>query len=900
MVESRNEDRRPGREIPAELRRDVGLLGGMLGQVLRESEGPGLFEDVERLRRATIALRTDPSEERREAATAIVESLAPDRAGAVARAFAVYFHLVNLAEERHRVRTLRDRGREEGLVEDSIVAAVREVREGEGEAALAEQLAALRVTSVLTAHPTEARRRAVVETLRRIARLLERLDEPRGTRPEEAETRRRLMEEITVLWRTDLLRPQRPTPLDEVRATMSLFDETLFLVAPVVYRRLEQALAGDEAGRRPPGFPAFLRWGSWVGSDRDGNPSVTADVTRRAADIQAEHVLRGLEAASRQIARSLPVSERTTPPTPELVARLERDERAFEEAAEAARRRAPDQPHRRSLSLMAERLVATRTGAPGGYPGPDAFLDDLRALQRSLAEAGAERAAYGQLQDLIWQVETFGFHVASLEVRQHASVHAAVVEQLAPAADAQELDRLATEGWPEGTMPRSDAGEEVLATLRAMRDVQARHGPASCRRYVVSFTRGPEDVAAVHALARLAVPDGSLELDVVPLFESSTHLAAAPRILDALLELPGIGRRLQASGRELEVMLGYSDTAKEIGYLAANVLLYRAQAALAAWARGQGVALTLFHGRGGALGRGGGPTNRAILSQAPGSVAGRFKVTDQGEVVFARYGHREIARRHLEQVTNAVLRASSPSVERAAEEGEARHLAAAERMAEASEKVYRDLVERPGFADFFARVTPVEKIEELRIGSRPARRDDRSRDLGSLRAIPWVFAWAQSRVNLPGWYALGTGLAAVAEERGGGKKLRAMYREWPFFRSLLANAELSLAETDPTIAHLYLELAGEPAMTEAIETERRRTEELVLAASGHDRVLDGEPLLQRAVELRNPYVDALSLLQLRFLRELRDGGTDEEATAGAERIVQVTVKGVAAGLQNTG
>ena len=913
--------------MPAPLRRDVRLLGGLLGQVLEESGGPELLADVERLRHATIALREAHRPEhdrRRREVVELVAGFDLDRAEGVARAFTVYLQLVNLAEERHRVRILRERGRGEGPVKDSLAAAVAAVRQEEGKAGLARLLGRLEVNPVLTAHPTEARRRAVVDALRRVGEQVDRLDDPRLSSAEEADVRRRLLEEVSILWRTAQLRDERPGPLDEVRSLMSVFDETLFRLVPRVYRGLDQALAGDAAGTAPPAFGAWLRWGSWVGGDRDGNPTVTAEVTRATLAIHADHLLRGLEAATRRIGRSLTASAATTPPSPALSASLGADAADLPAAVAAIRKRSPGEPHRQKLLLAAERLAATRAvlapsthwpaaasqprvGGEGqdaahAYPGPDAFLADLRLVQASLVAAGAPRLAYGELQHLVWQAETFGFHLASLEVRQHASVHERAVRELAGGdTEAAALDRLATQGWPARTDPDacSEQTREVLATLRAMAELQRRHGPAACRRYVVSFTRAAADLAAVRALARLAVPDGSLALEVVPLFESRADLRAATAVLDEYLALPGAAAELDGRGRRLEVMLGYSDSAKDAGFLAANLALYRAQGELAAWARDHQVELVLFHGRGGALGRGGGPANRAVRGQAPGSVAGRFKVTDQGEVIFARYGNLAIGHRHLEQVTNAVLLASTPAAEAALRRAGERFAEAAERMAAASERAYRELVAQPGFADFFARVTPIDEISRLPLGSRPARRDagGAGMDLASLRAIPWVFAWGQTRCNLPGWYGLGSGLEAVAGRPDGLELLRAMHAEWPLFASLLENAEMSLAKADPMIAELYLDLGGRPELKAMIAEEYRRTRSLVLAVGGGTHLLDRRPILRRAVALRNPYVDALSFIQVRALATLRSGGPDARRMA---ELVLLTAGGVAAGLQNTG
>jgi phosphoenolpyruvate carboxylase len=892
--------------VPAALRRDVGYLGRLLGRVLVESEGSDLLNDVERLRLASIEFRKEPTEARRRGITEMVSALDVERAALVARSFTIYFHLVNLAEERHRVRALREQARGPEPVPESIEAAVAEIRSREGNDALRRELERLSITPVVTAHPTEARRRSVVDALRRIAGLLATQEQAGASRPAGAHVERRLLEEITLLWRTDQIRSRRPGPLDEVRTAMVVFDETIFRAVTQLYRELDRALGPGDVGAREPASSAFVRWGSWVGADRDGNPEVTAEVTRATAAIQADHVLRGLEAVARRIASALTASTASTPASRELLVSLARDERRFPDVAASLRERFEDQPHRRKLVLVAERLSATRRHKPAGYEGPDELLRDVARVQGSLDAAGAPRAAFGELQHLRWQVETFGFHLASLEVRQHSAVHARVVAELmgddaqpTSTADLAALDRLAREGWPEAAGPSSEEAAEVIETFGAMAEIQRRYGPEACRRYIISFTRSPADVIAVYALARLAVPDGSLQLDVVPLFESRADLAAGQRVLDQLFALPSMADRLEARGREVEVMLGYSDSAKEAGFLAANVALHRAQADLAAWAGTNDVRLTLFHGRGGAAGRGGGPTNRAILSQAAGSVAGRFKVTEQGEMVFARYGDIEIALRHLEQVTSAVLLASTPEGERAARAGEERFAAPMDRMAAASEHAYRELVERPGFVRFFERVTPIVEIEGLQVGSRPARRGERQ-DVESLRAIPWVFAWTQSRVNLPGWYGLGSGLATIAEESGGIGTLREMHEGSPFFRSLIENAELSLVIADMPIAALYMELGEDPEIAGRIFDEHQRTVELILTVNGNDRLLAERPMLRRAVELRNPYVDALSFIQVRHLADLRKGDLEPEEAARIGRNVLVTVNGIAAGLQTTG
>jgi phosphoenolpyruvate carboxylase len=860
-------------EMPGPMRRDVRLLGELLGQVLAESSGADLLDDVERLRRAVIAARD--SDEQDRAAVALVASWAAGRAEEVARAFTCYFHLANLAEEHHRARILREREREPGALPESLAATVADVRAEQGDERLQALLAGLELHPVLTAHPTEARRRAVVTALRRIGEDLELLDDPRRTHSEEREVRRRLLERIDLLWRTAQLRSVQISPVDEVRATLTVFEETLLNVVPTLYRDLDAALgAGDDAVRSPRARP-FVRVGSWVGGDRDGNPFVTAEVTRQAMAIQSDLALRALETAALRVGRSLTADAATTPPSADLVARLAAAREAAPGRFAELEQRAPTEPHRQFLVNVAGRLRATRAASGLVYARCDDLLDDLRAVQASLAEAGACREAYGELQALIWRAETFGFHLAELEVRQHSLVH----------------ERALAELRAGGT--RSAETGEALATLRAVAELQRRYGVEACHRYVVSFSRDAGDVAAVYELAERAGGTPPV-LDVVPLLETGADLARATAILDGMLELAPVRRRLEQTGRRLEVMLGYSDSAKEGGPVFATLALFEAQAALTAWAAERDVRLTLFHGRGGALGRGGGPANRAVLAQAPGSVAGRFKVTEQGEVIFARYLNPAIARRHLEQVASAVLQASSPAgQERAARAGE-RFRPLAARIGEPARQAYRELVEAEGFAGWFRLVSPLEELSSLRIGSRPARRGGGT-SLDDLRAIPWVFAWSQTRLNLPGWYGLGSGLEAAGLD-----ELREAYAGWPLFTSLVDNAEMSLAKTDRRIAVRYLELGGRPDLTERVLDEYDRTLERLLAVTGHTRLLESRRVLSRAVELRNPYVDALSHLQLRALQTLRAGVDDPEERERLRRLLLLTVNGVAAGLQNTG
>ncbi len=905
---------------------EVRLLGALLGQVIAEQAGPELFALVERIRKRTIALRRADDPIERERLDEELGGLDLGSAEAVISAFALYFGLVNLAEARGRVRTLRRRERaaRDGILPDSVADAISGLRRlGRNDIELDALIARLEVSPVLTAHPTEARRRTTLVALRRCAILLARSDDPRLTPSEDRELRRKLREEITLLWRTSDLRIVSPAPLDEVRTAMAFFDATLFTVIPRLYRALDGALdpptgrapgpASDSGrtGTRPPRVGPFLRLGSWIGGDRDGNPGVTAEITERTLRIQADHVLRGYEAVATRLMQTIAAattSERVARP---LASRLARDAEDLPETDRQLRRRFPDEPYRQRFGFIAERLRRTRSflvgeAAPltGRYVTPEELDAELAEISDALVAEGLGRAAWGEVAELRWQLGTYGFHLASLEVRQHSAVHTAA---LAAIREGAPLETEVAAGVPL---------DEVLATFRAIAAGQARFGTESCHRYVVSFTASATDITDVLELARhaLATTEGDADahpppvLDLVPLFESSEPLQAAGTILGTLLDDPAYRAGIAARGDRQEVMLGYSDSNKESGFLSAAWLLHQAQSALVAAATARGVTLTLFHGRGGALGRGGGPTNRAILGQAPGSVDARLKLTEQGEVIAANYADPTIARRHLEQMTGAILQASAPEHNARLERALAVGALIVDELAATSRAAYRALVhDDPGFASFFRDITPIRELSDLRLGSRPAARGrrDEAPTIDSLRAIPWTFAWSQARINLPGWYGLGHALEAyrAAHGEGGMDALARLVRDWPFLSSLFDNAEMSLAKADMGVARLYAALAtgdGDDRRWDAIETEYRRTVALLGRITGRERLLDGSPVLQRSVALRNPYVDSLSELQVRLLARLRTMPADDPERERVLRLVQLTVNGVAAGLQSTG
>jgi phosphoenolpyruvate carboxylase len=919
------------------LAREVRLLGALLGQVIAEQEGPAALDLVERVRRGAIAARRGDGPRTGRDARASLGTLDAAELEMLARAFSTFFQLANLAEEKERVRALgrRDRAAGRAPAGGSVAAAIVSLGSaGNDLDAVASGLAQLRISPVLTAHPTEARRRTVLLALRRVYALLDDLDDARLTPVGDAELRRRLREEITVLWRTADLRQERPTPLDEVRSALVFFDTTLFTTTPRLYRALDAALdrlatalppgAAPDAGRtgtRPARVPAFLRWGSWIGGDRDGHPLVTAETTLEALRIQADHVLHGYAAAAERLMVDVAARPRDGSTPPAISRRLMVDAEDLPETMRELERRFAREPYRRRLGAIAERLSRTRAHLAslpgpqrGRYERPEALVAELAELGEALADDGLGRIAHGSLQDLRWQVETFGFHLASLEVRQHSAVHRAALAALTEPSPA--LDREVEQGVTAG---------EVVATFRAMAAAQRRHGEAACRRYVISFTERPADVRNVLALARLAadsaipaartsgIGPGNPLLDVVPLFESADALAGARAIMADLLRDPEYRAHLRARGDRQEVMLGYSDSNKESGYLAANWLLYRAQEQLVAAALEAGVELTIFHGRGGALGRGGGPTHRAVLAAPAGSVAGRLKLTEQGEVIATRYANPHLALRALEQTVSATLLASTPEHDRSVTSAARDGADLMDELAADARDAYLALVHDPDLEAAFLAATPIEQIAGLRLGSRPASRGrvgsvaGASPTLASLRAIPWVFAWTQIRANVPAWYGLGAAVASCEHRHGaaGMARLQRLHRTWPFFRLLVENAEVALARTDPRVASRHLELAGEAGarLAGTIATEYGRSVRAVLEISGRAALLDGIPVLQRSIGLRAPYLDPLGALQveaLARLRSLSSASSDAPARADLERLVGLTISGIAAGVQGTG
>lgn len=920
------------------LSEDVRLLGGIVGNVLREQAGAELYDTVETLRTGAIALRNEYSAQRHARLVDLASNLDPRTAFDVIRAFNLFFQVVNLAEENHRVRVLRER--EVRLspaprVDSAHEAVLSLQRENVPADDLQALLRRMYVQFVFTAHPTESRRRTTLMHLRGLSHLVQSLEAPHLSPSGRDDLIEEMHEVVTALWQSDDVRTSRPTPLDEVYNNLYFFQESLFDVIARVHRDLSAALRSVYEGREFD-VPAVLRFGSWMGGDRDGNPNVTPEITVRTARLQKGVALQHYITRLDELRHRLSMSRRRVGASDELLCSIESDEANLPQAAARLRARTDNEPYRRKVGLMIEKLrnviADMESGqaptAQVGYLHPEELLAELDLLRDSLKAHSGSRLAGGALADLRRTVQVFGFHLARLDVRQHSERHrAAVAEILAaagvcpnyaeldPASRRELLGRLLLDPRPLIGIYHSYSTEttETLDVLAAVRQVQSEIGPIACDTYIVSFTSSAADLLEVQLLARetalLSPQEGWSKLQIVPLFESIEDLRNCANIVAELLDEPSYRANVQAWDERQEVMLGYSDSNKDGGFFTGNWELYQAQRALARVCESRSVTLRLFHGRGGAIGRGGGPTHSAILGQPAGTIQGEMKLTEQGEVIFARYGHPAIAHRYLDQVLNAALRASlSPKIvaergrldggwERAASELSATALAA-----------YRELVyDTPEFGEYFHKATPIAEISELPMASRPARRRS-GLDVEQLRAIPWVFSWMQSRHTLPGWYGLGTAIETyVGEDDARLEELREMYREWPFFRSTLDNAQMILAKADMHTASVYAGLVEDAQVRDSVWLricgEYDRTERWVVKVAGLERLLNNTPVLQRSIRLRNPYVDPISYIQVGLLRRLRTLSETPEHADERRLLLDtifLSINGIAAGLQNTG
>ena len=898
----------------------IHLLGEALGDVLRAQESVALFETEEHIRALAKARRAGEMDAAVRLPLAVAD-LPVDAARATASAFAVYFDLINLAEEVHRIQALRARERAQypAPIGESMGEAIARLQaRGVTSERMAELLRELRIELVLTAHPTEAKRRTVLSKLQRISDLLRHLQDADLLPRERTALRAGLQAEITALWLTDRARTTRPAVTDEVRTGLYFVDEVFWDLVPRIDADLEAAVALHYPGLVPP--PAWLTVASWIGGDRDGNPSVVTELTAETLRLHRGLAVERHRRSVQDLARRLSVSGRRCPPPEALTAWLDA-RRPLPAHVAYLEQRYAGEPYRLALSLLAADLeAASREDMTARLldEAPHAAritAAEVRTVVDLVAQGVPPALAGDRVRALEHQIEAFGLHAARLDIREDSGRLAAalgdILARLGLEAGFAERDeparaavllRLLAEEAPKASEISALALDELSAEtwrlFRLLGRAQAIYGRGSLGPFIISMTRGPADLLTVLLLARWA--GGASGMQIAPLFETLGDLDAAPRTLEALFALPVYRAHLDSCAGEQMVMIGYSDSNKDGGYLAANWALYRAQEAIAWTCRERGVGLTLFHGRGGTVARGGGPAGRAIRAQPPGTVEGRFRVTEQGETIASRYADPALAHRHVEQIVSAVLLASADDVDAAAPLDPAWR-EAMDVMAAAARETYHDLVERtPGFLEYWRAATPIEELSRLRLGSRPAVRRAGGLTRSAVRAIPWVFSWMQSRFNLPGWYGLGTALA-----RADAGRLREMYAGWPFFRAILDNAEMSLLKADMGIAALYSELVPNRALATAVFTrigsEFVRTRESILRATGHAELMDGDPVIQRSVHLRNPYVDPLNYLQVEMLRRLRSlADQDGDEATGYREIVVVTINGIAAGLRNTG
>lgn len=912
---------------------DVRWLGAALGDAIRRLAGEDVYRAVEALRVACRARRRhEPDAPSLDALRAEVDAMPLSLAAQVARAFGVYFLLINTAEQVDRARRRRAHQRRhhaEPPQPGSVHWAIEELaRRGKTAADVADALARLDVRPVLTAHPTEATRRTLLGLQARVASLL--LDRDDASDVERASIERDLEAEIELLWLTSAVRADRPQVADEIGTVSWYLEDRFFAAAGRVVGRVEEAY--EAVFGRPLGDVRPLRFGSWVGGDRDGNPFVTPEVTVAASRRNAWALLGRYVDAVDDLIERLSLSSRVAGPFSELRASLVRDREDLPDVWEANRRRDRDEPIRLKLSFMRARLEATRAAIAARYAGrepvdlaatyPDAaaFERDIRIVEAALAEAGATRSIRAHIRPLLRRLRIFGFHGYLLDVREDAAVHTAAVDAIASATgtdlsttDALTGELLSRRPLVGPNVPLDAATRRTIDVFRAIDRIQDEVDPDAAQTYIVSMTRGADDLLRVLLLARevglvdLAGDPPRSHIDVVPLFETRADLVAAPAIVRALFDNRAYARQLAARGRRQEIMIGYSDSAKDAGILPAAWSLYRAQTALADLCRDAGVALTLFHGQGGTVGRGGGsPVYRALTALPPATVDGRIKITEQGEVISQKYGLPPIARRSLEVVITGTLMTSFDDWRTRVEPGEVdRFFATMERLAELALPVFRARVhDDPLLFELFNRCTPVKELANVHFGSRPAYRERGAGTMKGIRAIPWVFGWTQIRLMLPGWLGVGTALAEVAAEPGGLDLLRRMARTWPFFDDLLAKIEMVCAKADPDIARLYVAaLGGDPrfdALLDDLIAEYRRTVDALLAIRQADHLLSDQPQLRVALALRDPYIDPLSLLQISLLSRKRAAAADSADLAMIDLALSSTLNGIAQGLKNTG
>lgn len=895
----------------------IHLLGDLLGEVISELESPELFATEERIRAAAKERRGGDAEAAKQLA-AEVEGLDIDAARAISAAFTTYFDLVNLAEEYQRVKQLREREtkRSPEPLDESVGDAVAALKkEGVTSQQLQSLLDHLFIELVLTAHPTEARRRTVTSKLQRVARLLEQIADDDLTPREREQVRAAIHAEIASLWLTDRDRTVQPAVTDEVRTGLYFVENVFWEAIPILYEDLQRSLVAHYPDVNPP--VTWLRLASWMGGDRDGNPNVTHQVTAETLRLHRGLAVEKHRSTMQELSRRLSMSDRRLDTPSELSAWIE-SRRPLPPHAAYIEDRYPTEPFRLVLSLLASDLA-------------EASRDDMtaRLLERSPHQARIRPAdllrpleliasnlpaaiAQAELEHARRQLNIFGLHAMRLDLREDSSrLNGTLDETLralnitpgfAGMSDEERLvllTELLNSDLPDLSQhPGVTANTaETWALFQLITRVRDVYGIELLGPFVISMCQSAADILSVLLLARWMNCDKSLQ--IVPLFETIEDLRAAPSIFEGLLELPVYREHLATCNDEQMIMIGYSDSNKDGGYVMSNWALYQGQENITRVAQKHKISLTIFHGRGGTIARGGGPANRGIRAQPSGSIDGRFRLTEQGEVIAARYSNLALAHRHLEQLVHAVLMASSPA--RTNVEIPPAWRAAMDKMSETAHTLYRGLVyENPRFIEFWQTATPLDEIKRLHIGSRPAARG-KSSEVTKIRAIPWVFSWMQGRFNLPGWFGLGSAISAAKDDQ----LLREMYKGWALFKTMLDNAEMSLLKADMGIAALYVDLVPDKELAneifEIIQSEYDRSRDAVLRISGHSDLLEEEPVTQNAVQLRNPYVDPLNYIQVEMLRRIRALPDQESEEARAIReVISVTINGIAAGLRNTG
>lgn len=907
------------------LRRDVKLLGQILGEILVSHGGTELLDKVEKIRLMCKTLRTHFDNEVYAELKGEIANLNSPMRKQVIRAFSMYFHLINIAEQNHRIRRRRQYQLEDDSIvqPDSIESAILSLKENNiNEDMIQEVLNKLSLELVITAHPTEAAKRSILEIQQRIAVVLKKLDHPLLTKRERSKLEESLFNEVTILWQTDELRHNKPSVLDEVRNGLYYFDQTLFEVLPEIHREVELCLEKNYETKKWD-VPNFLKFGSWIGGDRDGNPNVTPEITWETLHKQRKLVLKKYKNVLVDLMKRYSHSTTRVEVSDELVKSLEVEEDKF--LTDDKKWPVEGEVYRRKFAIIIERLKQVGK-SDLGYLSAEELLEDLYVVKRSLNNHHPAAHELKTIQKLIRQVQLFGFHLATLDIRNHSGEHeAAITEilrkvqisdnyaQLSEDEKVKILESILMDPRPL-LLLNEDYSPETQQMIQVFQMISNAHkvfGKRSISVYLVSMTRSASDLLEVLILAKEAGiyrlhADGSVEsqLNVAPLLETIDDLTAGPKIMETLFQMPVYRNHLKVMNDQQEIMLGYSDGSKDGGTLTANWKLYKAQLEIHEMATKYHIGLKFFHGRGGSLGRGGGPLNKSLLSQPAETIGDGVKITEQGEVLSSRYLLEDIAYRSLEQATSTLMLATA-HVSKEAEPGNLRDEgweSAIEEISSAALKKYQSLVFGDSdFLTYFNEATPLRELGDLNIGSRPMSRKNRGR-FEDLRAIPWVFAWTQSRQLLPAWYAAGTGLESYAlRSEQNLQQLKEMYERWPFFRSTIDNLQMALMKADITTAKEYLSLVEDQKIAERIFSnileEYERTKEILLKITGDNELLDHTPNIKDSVYRRNPYVDPLNFLQVELIKELRNQNEPSEELLTE---VLLTISGISAGLRNTG